>query len=760
MFKKLLFIFLLVFSVFGLIACDGGTTPEDIDTTESIDVPVNLAISEKVLTWDAVVDATGYIIYVNDEEKKTVTTTSYDFSALSGDNLIFQVVTKAPTGMNNSAKSTTIAYMANPQAEITAINIILDNMMPGAPEGVAEELVRKGTTGEDMKDLKGAFDVLKTDMEAAEDDPLLVNAAIKKFLATDINYEALASAGLIAMVPNLEEQIVNLQEDIDRYQDMIDQYGPDEYYQSQIDNYNSQKEFTMQMKTMITDSRDEMVLVAANTVNYLIDFQTRITDDLITKIQDIMEAEGPSELTADEIVLVKDEIVDLLMENLPSTADLALVYELLSTGYGQLLEANDFSLLLSESSASFAATTTLSIQFALKSLDSFDKPFFTKLLALTTDAPTEEVMASEIGILVVTYVKAFKDANQTLIDQIEAIFTDEQKEALYQGYMQTLATLVEKTDGEVSFSGLGTDLTYAIISGATDVFEDMMDKLTDKFVTTDGELLRKIVILNSFTSDWNWQTYEEENFRNEATGETYPDEDAFDDAKEAANFAVLKEAISYYAPTLGTLTNDQITDVIDMLVASVPIADIATQTEMTEAEVQAIADLAEALLRNVLPDLNTFVKNLMNYVVTNDLITKVQTLHSDIISYFVTKYGENYEENPAYWEDDYEENCIVIFVSKHVNAFFTSANQTLFRGLITDVATFAKNEDIYTLMDLVLADITEMEANVNTAFDDMISLANTIKGFNAATITTEQEATIQEFMDVFNNLFGGQTAKQ
>ena len=760
MFKKLLFIFLLIFSVFGLIACDGGSTPEDIDTTESIDVPVNLAISGKVLTWDAVVGATGYIIYVNNEEKKTVTTTSYDFSALSGDNLVFQVVTKAPTGMNNSAKSTTIAYMANPQAEITAINVILDDMMPGAPEGVAEELVRKGMTGDDMQDLKDAFDVLKTDMEAAEDDPLLVNAAIKKFLATDINYEALASAGLIAMVPNLDEQLVNLQEDIDWYQDMIDQYGPDEYYQSKIDDYNSQKEMTTQMKAMITDSRDEMVLVAANTVNYLIDFQTGITDDLITKIQDIMEAAGPSELTADEIVLVKDEIVDLFMENLPPTADLALVYELLSTAYGQLLEDNDFSLLLSESSASFAATTTLSIQFALKLLDSFDKAFFTELLALATDSPTEEVMASEIGILIISYVKAFKDDNQALIDQIEAVFTEEQKEALYQGYMQTLATLVEKTGGEVSFSGLGTDLTYAIISGATDVFEDMMDKLMEKFVTTDGELLRKIVIVNSFTSDWNWQTYEEENFRNEATGETYPDEEAFDDAKEAANFAVMKEAISYYAPTLGTLTNDQITDVIDMLVASVPIADIATQAEMTEAEVQAIADLAEALLRNVLPDLNTLVKNLMNYVVSNDLITKVQTLHSDIISYFVTEYGENYEENPAYWEDNYEEYSIVIFVSKHVNAFFTSANQTLFRGLITDVATFAKNEDIYTLMDLVLADITEMETNVNTAFDDIISLANTIKGFNAATITTEQETTIQEFMDVFNNLFGGQTAKQ
>ncbi|HOH18666.1 MAG TPA: hypothetical protein PK087_05025, partial [Bacilli bacterium] len=104
MFKKLLFIFLLIFSVFGLAACDGDDTP-DVDKTESVDVPINLAISGKVLTWDAVEKATGYIVYVNDVEKKTVTTTSYDFSSLSGENLIFQVVAKAPKGMNNSAKS-------------------------------------------------------------------------------------------------------------------------------------------------------------------------------------------------------------------------------------------------------------------------------------------------------------------------------------------------------------------------------------------------------------------------------------------------------------------------------------------------------------------------------------------------------------------------------------------------------------------------------------------------------------------------------
>ncbi|MGD9604829.1 MAG: hypothetical protein AB7V00_01575 [Bacilli bacterium] len=759
MFKKLLFIFLLIFSVFGLIACDGGENTDDIDTTENIDVPVNLAITAKTLTWDAVVGATGYIIYVNNEEKQTVTTTSYDFSSLSGDNLVFQVVTKAPSGMDNSAKSVTIAYMANPTAEITAINLVLDQMIPNGPEGIAEELVRKGVTGTNMQTLKTAFDLLRTEINAAQNDPLLVNAAVKKFLATDISYEAIVSAGLVAMVPQMDYQIAEVQEEITYYQDMIDEYGPDEYYESRVSELNEQKTIMTDMKSMLVDSRDEMVLVASNTIQYLIDFQKQITNDLITKIDDIVEAENTSELTAAEFVVVKDEIIDLFLENMPSLDDLALVYELLATGYGQLLESNEFTTLLSSSSASFAATTKLSMEFMLKLLDSFDNAFFTEVLALVNGDNSDEVIGSEIAILVVTYVKNFKDDNEALIDAIEAVFTEAQKEALYQGYMQTVAALIEKSGADVGTIIISSDITYAMMNDVQAVFEDMMDKLVTKFVGTDGELLRKIVIVNSFTYDYNWQTYEPENYRNVATGETYADEDAYYEARAEADFVVLKEAISYYAPTLGTLTDNQITSIIDLLVAGVPVSEIALQLEMTVIEAQAIVDLVEGLLRSVLPDLNNLVKGIMNYIVSNDIITKMQTLQSDIESYFVTTYGANYYDNPAYYEDDYESSVTAIFMAKHLNSFFTSANQTLVRGIITDVATFAKNESIYSFMEATLTDITDAETKLNDVFDDLISLSAIIKDYNASALTTEQILKIQELTDLFINFSFGPEQK-
>ncbi|HNZ50195.1 MAG TPA: hypothetical protein PLW60_00130 [Bacilli bacterium] len=712
-------------------------------TAAEISAPVNLEISGKVLTWDAVKQATGYIIYVNDVEKATVTTTSYNFSALTGDKLVFQVVAKAPKGMNNSAKSVMIAYIANPTAEITAVKNLLDEIMPEVSDIAAEELVRKGMTGADVEALKAAVETLLADMEAADGDPVLSNAALKTFLATKFNIEALVSTGLVLAGPGIDEEIANIEEEIDWYQNEIDQYGPSDYYQSRIDELTNEKEMLINMKAMIASSRDEMVLVATKTVDYLITLQTKVTDDFILNVQNLVESNGPRFLTADEIVVVKDEFVDLFMDNLPSVDDLKLVYELLATGYGQFLEDNDLTALLSDLSTAFATSTNLSIKFSLKMLDAFDKAFFEEVLALVNGEDSEQIVQSEIIILVITYLKNFKDANQALIDEIEAVFTDEQKESLYQGYLQTMLKIMETSGGELPFSLAGMQLSYALIEGSFAVFEDMMDKALTKFVTTDGELLRKIVISDSFVYDWDWEN-DVEYYYNEATGETYDNWDDFYNAQNEAELAVIKEALTYYAPTLGTLSNAQITTLIDMIVASVPVEAIATELDMTADEAQALVDLAEGLLGDVLPNLHTLVKNYMDYVVTNDLITKIKALEETIASY----EGEDFEE--------YDHNMTIIFISKHLDAFLTSANQSLVRGIISDVATFVKDESIYPLLGASsVADVTEMETMVNDTFDELVTLVSVIKDYNAETLTLEQEEKIIDFSSLVEFLFGG-----
>ncbi|HOH18524.1 MAG TPA: hypothetical protein PK087_04290, partial [Bacilli bacterium] len=200
----------------------------------------------------------------------------------------------------------------------------------------------------------------------------------------------------------------------------------------------------------------------------------------------------------------------------------------------------------------------------------------------------------------------------------------------------------------------------------------------------------------------------------------------------------------YYAPTLGTLTNAQITALIDLIVAGVPVEEIATEMEMTKAEAQAVVDLGEGLIRKVLPNLHTLVKSLMAYVVTNDMITKIKTLEATIDSY----EGEDFEE--------YDHNMTAIFISTHLSAYLTNANQSLIRGIITDLATFAKNESIYPLLGATsLTDVTEMETMVNGTFDQIVSLAGEIKDYKIATLTQAQKAKIEEFGSLVAFLFDG-----
>lgn len=751
MYKKSLVLFMLFFSVFCLFGCGGGEETPDVDLTEMVDVPTNLSITGKVLTWDAVAGATGYIVYADGVEKATVTATTYDFSSLPGTTIIFQVVAKAPKGTNNSAKSVTAAYMSNPAGEITEINALLADVMPNVPEGFVEELVRKGMTSDDAQALKTAFQTLQTEMEAADGDPLLSNAAIKKFLLTDINFEALISAAMLAAVPSLESQIASAYEDISYYQGELDAYGPNEYYSERIVELNNEIDVLGNMVDLLTESRDEAVIVAVNTINYLREVHGAVTDDLISKIVAITDVESPSELTAEELLTVKDEVLDIFLENLPAMADLTMVYELLSVGYTQMFGSNAFSVMLSDSSTQFAAETYLTVSFALNYLNSFDLAFFQDFLTAVQDHDQGAVIGSELAILFVTYYKDFEDGNQALLDQIDAVFTEAQKEQLYNNSIAAMNELTTLMGADVDLSMMG-EISYAVMNGASGVFDDMTDKLLDKFVATDGELLRMIVISNSFECDYNYMNDMCENFRNTATGETYANESDYYRAQDLAEMKMIKEALTYYAPTIGTMTDAQITSLIDLLAEAAPVEQLASENGMTLAEAQAFADLVEATLRSIAPDVHDLLNNLMAYAVDNDLIMEINQLQSSIKTYYVTAYGEEYYNNPAYFEDDYEQNAITIFICQHIDAFFNSANQTLARGLITDLATLAKNESVYSMMEMTLDQVNALETQINDAFDGAITKSAIIKDYDPASLTAAQLEEIAALQALFQGI--------
>jgi len=217
--------------VFGFAGCNSSASELELDMDEFIGSPTNLVITGTQLSWDAVPEASGYIVYANSLEVDKVSTNAYDFSSLDGDKLIFQVRTRAPRGMQDSALSASIAFVSNKTEEIANINFSLEShgYSDILGEGFAQELVNKGMIGSEVESMLVSMDNLLLSFGTAETYPDYY-ALIDGFMSSFDNIEALVSAFVKTVLVEM------LQEQIDELEDQIE-YGSGEYFiqQSQIE---------------------------------------------------------------------------------------------------------------------------------------------------------------------------------------------------------------------------------------------------------------------------------------------------------------------------------------------------------------------------------------------------------------------------------------------------------------------------------------------------------------------------------------------
>jgi len=114
--KKLLRVTLLLLISFVLVSCAG-------EIAITLDTPQNVTITDGVLTWDAVTDATAYTVIV-DSNSYTVSVTTFDLNTLDLPVGTYPVHIVATQGLNLSEPSTTI-------------NFVVEAVVIGVPQNVA-----------------------------------------------------------------------------------------------------------------------------------------------------------------------------------------------------------------------------------------------------------------------------------------------------------------------------------------------------------------------------------------------------------------------------------------------------------------------------------------------------------------------------------------------------------------------------------------------------------------------------------------------
>ena len=483
--KKIWILLLGLFLVLGVVSCEGNvnipsgliTTDETTgDTTEDtteivteepivpqLDIPSQLSVDDEtqVLSWTAVGDAVGYNVYVDGVFEAEVTGTSYDFSALDAEIITFTVKALAPAGMSDSQLSATIAYVVDRTSAIAAMQTAVSNaevnyngLSPNDPAAFATELVNKGMTPSgyeammsNMADLESLNTL--TDMN---DMYALIDQVLSAMDLTEV--EALISS-LIKT-----ELLPVLRDELEFYEEMDDMYS---YYGEEIETYQA-------LVTFLEDHADEAVRSVMVVVEYLLDIEEAIDTQMISNLETLMETEGPETFNSAIFVALKDDMVEMFKDNLPSLEDVVLLNTTLYT-FVELYAGEDIDLsLISVSKQSASELMSLELFFnLLLEIDADYVDAFVDFGSNPDFAPAKVFVKETLSM-----IDTFLDNNSALIQDMNNIYTDEEVEALFvQAYTQMLfATTINMTYMFNEYSEL--ELT-ALLDAIEELVEENLD---------------------------------------------------------------------------------------------------------------------------------------------------------------------------------------------------------------------------------------------------------------------------------------------
>ncbi|MBU1144323.1 MAG: hypothetical protein KJ971_00515 [Firmicutes bacterium] len=743
--KKMMFMLLLMFSVFGFIGCTSGGSDVDIDYTEFYGIPTNLTITNTILTWDEVVGAKGYIVYVDGVKAATVSTNRYDFTSRIGDKFIFQVQTEAPRGYQDSPLSASIAYVVHRATEINAISALMEDSLGGLieiPDGVAEALVDKGMISDDFEDMQTALTAFLEAVGDSGNDITLINSAFTDLVDSGINIEALLS-GMLLFMPNLMQSKIDLLEsDIEYYQGMIAYFGGDEYYENLMDEANVELDMYNNLLDSIEESSEEIVVSLLHVVNYFLSIHEQISENLVSQIVDLSNVDNPNLLVTNEVILVKEEIVSLMLDNLPSMEDMVLLYEMAGI-FGEILADGTAP---TQYIMQSAAQTILSLEAFAKFIDTFDDDFVDEMKSLS-QSETAEMFQAEMMILAIKYFDRFQNDNEGLIEEIRNVYSLEQQEAMFDSYIDYII----ESASDTLVPALALDYSNILFTNFKDVSEytyDLMDPVLKWFVKSDGEVLRQSVILSSYIVD-DFFAFPYSNTALDITYDNYTD---YYLAKMETQRNVVQYITEMIYIVLGETTDADTLAITELILSVIPFDSLLDTGELSTSQRDTLKTAIETTALDEAVTLVDLLTALLKYEDDNDLFEDLNQVQENIANYYMDEYGSDYLEYDSYESDDYSSYALAILFAKNFDSFMNSTNKNRVNELVTAVFAIAKTAEYRDISGMTLSEIEVIETALVTDFlDYLIDNSDVVKGYNVNSLTNAQKAILDDYVDVLNS---------
>ena len=192
-----------------------------------------------------------------------------------------------------------------------------------------------------------------------------------------------------------------------------------DYFTSRIEQYTALKDLFVLEKDMMVESLDIVI-------NYLLTMKDALSTDLLILIDDLIENEF---LSPEEVLMLKDEVIYLLQENLPSSDNFATLFEMF---YHIQNVMNDSNLSMFESHTSWMGETAhASLDLVLSFIGTIDlddlefMEYFTENMVITVFDPMfgEDIF---VGYNPVVFVELY----QYILEMVETFILDHPQELI------------------------------------------------------------------------------------------------------------------------------------------------------------------------------------------------------------------------------------------------------------------------------------------------------------------------------------------
>ena len=710
--KKVLGLMLLLISVFALVACGDKT----IDPT--INAPTNVQISEAgILSWNAVSGADYYIVFIDQRPVEVRTGTSLDLTKeniLVGNRIITVVTVK---GDGQSLPSTAVTYtvvpLSDPAVITTGVLAVLD------PSYTSTTMTRNDFQYDwEFQEYQDMLKMAQAYAEATSSINMTEANALGFFTALDTMMSGEGPENLSALMTEME---------------MFDTYGVNPYaaaniiyhlllvslemqYDSQVRYEYGNPEETLAILEALENNSIITIQSLEIIIDFLMTFKDSLSNNVIGLLDDAMEGEM---LTTAEMVIIKNEVVNILKTNLPHVNDFAFLYSTLMY-IGGAMTGEDVSGYIVHADY-MGELSHLQITIILEFLGSIT----------AADVDYVQSKASEIGssmepdlaggidlvLYVLTFIDDFKTEHASLFTAYDELMEDEALEALFVLAIDQVIFQIESDP----YMAVGAELIiamleeykgeYQTIKAAMEVLQAMGENVIQEFISSEAQLFYVIAELIS-------------------TG--------FETPEEGMEFIVsdlLPLFVDYNTAIFGELDQESILAILQFL--RIPV---------TLALTSYIGAFSMGSMEVTLPDFEAVLPHVAQ------VLANVFTLERAIINAASGLNIDNILANTDMTPDLKAAAAVI----RALDVALTPANVTLINnsiGIIFD--SILKNSEMMALHGLDLASIDAMKAVVLEQVGGFIQEIQEIADFNYSALTYDNLDRIEQMAMMLGSLIEG-----